>query len=330
MKTTPKHTAILIPLLSLFLVGHSQTLRAQTTDSNTLTYTSPSNKFVDITIQSHQGLPRLGDLYYHRGVTPPTNPQAFNALVNMKYLTAIYADMDKAKITKKEYNGTVDKKLENSHLAQNHLLRLAGLVCTEAELKKYFCQESAKKTCAFIDTYGRRKHIGFWGDARGNEFAQLRSYSAFVKDNLSELQDWSKTFFEDDELIAYVVSRSSVTGTYDFQKKGYWISGAMAGTSQVIDYLTFVPYGENQRNLNQRKLLLSLEPAKAKELKLQERSPIFIVAKAKIYPDKKTSHAGARVPFAFELENPVLEIYKDIQLTQKLGEISMDNLITKY
>ncbi|WP_437439872.1 hypothetical protein [Eudoraea algarum] len=330
MQTMPKHTTALIPMLCLLLAWHTPTLIAQSADNNTITFKAPSEKYVDIVLQSHDGLIRLGDIYYHRGVTLPTNPQAFNALVNMKYITELYVDMDQTKITKRVYNGTTDKKSENSNKAQDHLLRLASLLCTETELNKYFCPENAKKPCTFIDTYGRRKPIGFWGGDRGNEFAQLRSYKAFVKDHLSELQDWSKTFFENDELIAYVVSMSSVADTYDFQKKGYWISGAMAGSSQVIDYLSFVPYDENQRNLNQRKLLLSIEPAKAKELKLQKRSPIFIVAKAKIYPDEKTPRSGARVPFAFELENPVLEIYKDIQLTQKIGEISVDNLITKY
>ncbi|WP_411031724.1 hypothetical protein [Spongiimicrobium sp. 3-5] len=329
MISKKKSTSIF--LFSMLLLWQSIALRAQTGEENTITFKSPSKKFVDITLQSHNGLIRFGDLYYHRGVTPPTNTQAFNELVNMKYLTEAYADMDKTKISKKSYNGPTDKKTENSLIAQHQLKLLAGLVCTEETLKKYFCPDKGTQPCKFIDQYGERRHLGYWGDARDNEFAQLRSYTSFTKDNLEDLQSWSSTFFTNDTEIAYVVTRASVTGPYDFQKKGYWLGAKLGGRSQLINNLTFVPYNENERTLTQgRKVLVTVAPAQAKKLALQNRAPLFIVAKAKIYPNKKIPITGSRVPFAYELENQTLEIYKDIKLKEKIGEISVENLISKY
>ena len=117
-------------------------------------------------------------------------------------------------------------------MAQNHLLQLAGLVGSDALLEKYFCDKSTTTKCTFIDAYGQRNRINYWGGSRNNKFQQMRTYKDFINDHhLETLQNWSNTFFKKNTEIGYMVSRTSVVGltgqfsskAYDFKKKGYWI-----------------------------------------------------------------------------------------------------------
>ena len=328
-------------LLFLLILSIPIITIGQNSDKNTITYTSPSKDFLDITIQSHKGLPRFGHLYYHSGVTPPTNPVAYNILIGMKYLTIIYADMDKSKLSNYDNN---QKQLKNYHSvkAQNHLKQLAGQVCSDALLEKYFCDTSTTAKCTFIDAYGQRKNINYWGGNRTNQFQQMRSYKSFVTNHLEALQNWSNTFFKKGTEIGYMVSRSSVVNlststrsskAYDFQKKGYWLGGMIADGGHPIPILEFVAFTENEKKIknNSSKIFLSINPEKAKKLSLAVGSPLFTVAKVKIYHNKKTPVSdGVRVPFSFELESPIIEVYKDQALTNKIGEINVDKLVFKY
>ncbi len=312
----------------------------QSSDKNTITYKSPSSDYVDITIQSYKGLPRFGKKYFVRGVTPPTNSNVYRALIEMKYLNAIYADMDKNKLTSYDRTNT-NLKDSNSRFAQNNLLQLAKSVGSDALLEKYFCDKPTTAIkCTLIDAYGKRKRIQYWGGSRNNQFQQMRSYKSFVKDHFEVLQNWSKTFFKEGSEIGYIVSQSSVVNlspnrgvskAYDFQKKGYWLGGVITGGGHPIPTLEFAPFTENEKILKDRhsKIFLSISPEKAKKLSLSVRSPLFTVAKIKIHQNKKIPISNERVSFSFELESPIIEIYKDKALTNKIGEINVDKLLFK-
>ncbi|WP_339918424.1 hypothetical protein [Yeosuana marina] len=314
----PKILSLLFIYIPIIIIG-------QNSDKNTITFKSPSKNFKDITIQSHKGLPRLGDLYFHRGVTPPVNPNAYKMLIEMKYLTAIYADMDKNKITKTGNDN--DLKVNNSIASQQHLLQLVTKLGTESFLKKYFCDTSnTTLPCTFTDANGIRKNIGRWGDSR-NEFQQMRSYKAVVKNHLNELQNWSRTFFKDDQEIAYFVTQSMVVGKYDFKQKGYWLTGMGSGRF-LIQKSQFSAYTDNEKKLKNQKMFFSIPPSKAKELNLQNRTPVFLVFKIKVIP--KVSIPTLYFDYSFELDHKIIEIYKDIALTNEIGEINIDNAIFKY
>jgi len=303
---------VLLILLSIPII-----IVGQNSDNSTITYTSPSSDYLDITIQSYKGLPRFGKKYFVRGVTPPTNSNAYRALIEMKYLNAIYADMDKNKLTSYDRTNT-NLKDSNSRFAQNNLLQLAKSVGSDALLEKYFCDKPPTATkCTLIDAYGKRKRIQYWGGSRTNQFQQMRSYKSFVKDHFEALQNWSKTFFKGDQEIVYFVSQSLVTGKYDFKQKGYWISTG----------LPFTPYTENERKLKTQKILISIPTAKAKELNLRDRVPLFAVFKVKAVP--KVNHQR-HFEFLFELESKTIELYRDLALTKKVGEINIENPIFKY
>ena len=321
----------LLLCLPIFLAGQN---------NNTITYPSPSNNFIEITIQTHKGLPRFGELYYHRGVTPPTNQAAYNILLDLKYLTNVYADMDQTKLTNYNHNQT-NLKDENSRFAQNHLLKLAGHLCSDMVLEKYFCDTSAKVKCTFKDAYGLRKPIAYWGGSRTNEFQQMRSFLGFKKKYLETLQNWSKEFLKGDEEIGYLVSKSTIASiafgkskAYDFQKKGYWLKSLISSGGNwlgPIQYLDFSAVTKNERILkeHQLKVFLAIPPEKAKILSLMAGHPLFTVVKARVFPSEKALSNSKRVQYSFELKSSIVEIYKDAALTQKIGEISIQDIITK-
>ena len=310
---------------------------------NTLTYKAPSANFIDVTIQSHNGLPRYGEIYYKRGETG-SSYNAYKALVELKYLKEAYSDMDHGKLTSNEEEKKGDQKLKNSRFAQQNLLRLAGHVCSEAVLKQYFCEPSSStpkttKTgkairtipCEFVDNYGNRTPPGYWGGSRNNQFQQMRSYKGFVDNHLDNLQKWAETFYDNDEQVVYYVSRSGISGKYDFKKKGYWLSGLIRGG--VGDFMlhssNFLAYTENEKKIkhSSEKFFFAMDPAKAKEANLQDRSPVFCVFKVKVLP--KTSNQ-TRVQFEFELVDQTIEVYsKDPALIHKLGEIDLNDLQSK-
>lgn len=317
----------------------------QINETNIITYKAPSTDFIDITIQSHKGMPRYGDIHYRLGVTAPVNRNGYKALVELKYFKEMYVDINRSKLTSYEENSSGDQKQKNSYFAQSHLKNLAGNVCSEEVLKKYFCDTTTKPVntnnkyknqrnipCKFIDAYGTRRPPSHWGGSRNNEFQQQRSYKEFLEKHLTALQSWADTFYENGEQVVYYVSRSAIIGKYDFKNKGYWLSGLLSSGSSgfMLHSSNFLAYSENEKKIknSHQQFFFSISPQKAKEFNLQDRVPITCVFKVKVLP--KISN-DTNIQFEFELVDQTIEIYsKNPALTDKLGEINIESLIAKY
>ena len=317
-------------LITLCFLIYISIGNAQEGKENTITYAAPSKNFVDITIQSHKGLPRFGDIYYHRGVTPPTNKDAYEALIKMKFLKEIFDDMDPNKLTKSNLgNAAEDQKIRNSKFAQDHLLFTLRLLSSEEVLKKHFCDTSTNPDCKFENTYGERTKPRYWGGSRNNEFQQMRSYKAYVNEYYSELKSWSTTFFKKDQEVVYLATRSGILGSYDFKNKGYWIGSMGSGSGFMLHSSNFLAYTENEKKLKNysQKIFWEVDQAKAKELELRDRVPIIAVYKVKVLAKVRNT---AHVEFNFELEDQLIELYRRPDLKNKIGEIDINNLITAY
>ncbi|MEO0528389.1 MAG: hypothetical protein AAFZ89_14245 [Bacteroidota bacterium] len=307
-------------------------MQAQDVGEGTITYKSPSKKFMDITIHSYNGLPRIGEVYFIRGVTPPTNQKAFNVLLQLKYMEKAYADMDKNKLTTYEEGRSGDKKLQHSFAAQNHLLTLAKELCTKEELEKYFGPEKQAKSSSYgYNKNANAQRLNFWGGDRNNEFAQQRAYTSFVKNNLADLQAWSQRFFEGDTQTAYMINIARVAESYDFQKKGYWIRINLGGGALLIDQLRFTPFDQDQQTVIRKKLLMPMAPEEAKKYAFRKQNAIKILSKVTVSYDKEYSTNNSKPAFSFELENPIIEVYnKGRTLTEKIGEINLEKALAKY
>ena len=128
---------------------------------------------------------------------------------------------------------------------------------------------------------------------RNNQFQQRRSYIGFVKNHLEELQNWSTSFFKNDQEIVYHVSRASIRGKYDFKQKGYWLR-----TNPP-----FLAYTENEGKLKNGEVLLPILSSKAKEFGIKTGTPIFAVFKGENHSENHAFHqyilpfgAGEQIP----------------------------------
>lgn len=297
-------------------------------DNNIITHKAPNKDFIDIVIQSHKGLPRYGDVYYLRGKTASTNSKAYKALLELKYMKELLEQMDKSKLTTYNYAQN-DTKTKYSNKAQHHLLMLGKDVLSDKRLQEYFCDAEAQTPCNFYNTAGERSLVPSWGGTRNNEFAQNRSYTAFIQNHLEALEAWSNTFFPNDEQIAYFVARGAVNGKYDFKNKGYWIRNIFSiGGDFMLHNTNFMPYTENEKTLrhSSKSIFLPVEPSKAKEYALTNVSPVFVAFKVKVFPK---IIAPDQIQWEFQLEDSNVEFYKDGPLSQKLGEVDMKTVTFK-
>lgn len=331
-----RYGLVFTALAFYFFFGHA--VHAQ--NDNVLVYESPNEDFIDLVIQSHQGLPRYGELYYIRGVTTPTTNKAYIALLELKFMKAILADLDRSKLDM--YSRPSEQKAINSAALQLHLLSLAENVCSEEVLMEHFCDPNARVinkpmggkpvNCQFTNSAGERKRLGHWGGSAGNEFRQLRSYKHFLENYFEPLQSWADSFYTGGKEIAYNVSRTYIAEKYDFKNEGYWMSVRVGGMGTMPPYADFLAYTEDEKLLkgnSNKKILLPISPDKAKSYGLRERMPIFLVTKISVLP-KLTTSGKPYVRFEYELEGNVLEIYRDIQLTEKIGELNINQLVPQY
>ncbi|UJH68555.1 hypothetical protein [Allomuricauda sp. SCSIO 65647] len=331
---------ILVFKTFFFCLFSFHTSQVQAQDDEVLRYSAPTNDFIDLVIQSHKGLPRYGDLYYRRGVTTPTTNKAYIALVELKFMKAILDDMNRSKLDM--YSNPNEQAAINSSVAQRHLLTLAGFICSDDVLMEHFCDpdsrtvkqpmSSRQNSCQFNNAAGERKFLGHWGGSRNNEFRQLRSYKYFLENLFPSLQSWADSFYEEGKQTAYYVTQTRIVGKYDFKSKGYWIAPKGSGIGSMPPHAQFLAYTEGEKILkgnDHKKILLPMAPDKAKSLGLQDRMAVFLVNKVNMLPTL-VAQGKPRIQFEYELEGDVLEVYKDVQLTEKIGELNSNKLVSKY
>jgi len=357
-----KYRYVIALLISVFLIG---SLSAQSTESSfdmsdVLLIESPSSKFKSIYLQSHKGLPRFGaqNIYLRIGNQPIEDVKAnhskkkllekghlnyFNLLA-MKYFSAYYDDIDPEYLTVLTRENKDNKKDIHSVTAQQKLLPLASNISSETLFRAYFCDEKTNPNCIYPS--------GQWGGSR-DDFVIQEKYAAYVKDNLKELRAWSKSLFNEDKQTAYWVQKYSFnpygnsTIPYDFEQNGYWMdmfpssTGLRKGLSLYpggyeaffFEFLPETNYGNahlnrmNDPNDYWPKMLLKINPAEAEALANRKTKDLYAAIKVTIvYKELEESQPTfARAVYTYHLADPIIEFYEDVELTQKLGEISLEN-----
>ncbi|MAU15002.1 MAG: hypothetical protein CMH46_05620 [Muricauda sp.] len=293
-------------------------------DQEVLRFKAPSKDFRDIVIQAYKGLPRYGELNFKNGTNALITNNAYKALLELKFLEDTFKDMDRSKLTKHK-NTTGDLAKKNSEFSQNHLRILAGETLSVEKLKEYFCDSETPSSCSFYNRAGERIFVSYWGGTSKNEFAQNRSYTTFVKEYFDTLKNWSQTFYTDGSEVVYYVAKGLVAEKYDFKEKGYWIGNLFSiGGDFILHQSNFLAYTENEKAIRYqgKKIFLPMDADKAKTYKLIPRSPVFVVFKVLVNPKPNNTTS---VKWEYELESPILEIYKDVTLTDKMGEVDINS-----
>lgn len=300
-----------------------------------LSYQSPSEKFNDITLQAHNGLPRFGTLnnYLPVGQRPsrssntPEIPQKqaltrtglmkYSIMLSLKFLEPLMKDLDTERLTTLSGNATETQK--NSSYLQNFLRnQVAPNICT-----RDVCKNAGQ------------------GE---NEFERLRNYTSFVENCLAPLRKWSATFFENDELVAYHVSPISIRSNYDFDQKGYWVNHNLeandffhrkkSGGAKIVTFEPVAPYEHHLKNKLGRGLglqfLLKLTEKAAEEYQVSGITTLYLVKKVRLnYVNKELINAQQPLNFNYSHVSPEITVYEDAALTQLVTKLSLENLILK-
>ncbi|MFD1162406.1 hypothetical protein [Hwangdonia seohaensis] len=341
----------------IFSLSTNNTVAQETSEvaidmTDVLTINSPSNKFKSIHLQAHKGLPRFGahnqyrfiNKYNSLGLDRPKNTLIkegftnYANMVKMKYMARYYNDIDNTYITALTHENRDNKKDIHSFTAQNHLLRAMHTLVSEEIKRTYFCDIEKNPKCRFT---------GKWGGTR-DEFVAQEKYATFVAANLEELRNWSVDFFKNNDEIGYFVTRHKF-GQYDFDKGGFWVqlpphSKEYFGFGILDEAFFFEFFPEesfenaylNSIKNTYPKILLPISADKAEDflnnrgIDFNSRRPtefIYSAIKVRIvYKELNTANITIPSPmFTYQFEDRIIEFYQDIELTKKIGEISLNN-----
>ncbi|RDY60204.1 hypothetical protein DX873_12830 [Flagellimonas nanhaiensis] len=316
--------------------GHAQTKLVD----DLMVFDPPSEKFVSIVLQTHKGLPRFGVLNDYRpksknsnmrtmpsrGRQSPENVEKIgrartglrnlSIMLGLNYRAPFLTDLDRERLTTP--SSSLPQEQQNSAYLQNYLLRqVAPNICLD---------ESCKNA-----NQGK------------NEFERLRNYKSFMDNCFGSLQEWSKDFLKNDELVGYHVSLLHVARGYDFDKKGYWVShnfnmndvfAAKVGGAKKVIFEPVAAY-ENQmaKNLDARngvQFFLKVDEASAERFMKEGINWLYLVKKIKLkYSGKTLSQPRDPIEFNYAHEDSKLLIYEDAALTKNFTTISLDNLTLK-
>ncbi|MEM9001846.1 MAG: hypothetical protein AAGB24_16425 [Bacteroidota bacterium] len=331
------HMALILFVCSL------KTISQENMDqSDLLVHEPPLSKFKPIVLQKHDGLRRMGIINNYRPTgngakrtqkstsLQRTNENTrekvrqvnsgyvnYSKIVCLKYMSSIYIDIDKEQPTALVSGQEKNEKQKNSYIAQQHLRNLAQTIFVDTE---YFQQ-------------------GYGGS---NEFERRRNYATFVKKHLHDLQQWSRTFFEDDTETVYLVSRLALSN-YDFDNQGYWVNLSFSipqgKTAQMkttllprTSYETHIlnlmsPKPNQQRPL---KVFLPMEPTKAEALLDGNITALFAVKKIVLaFDGTKLMGNRAIVYFNYYHKSPTVTLYQDMALTKQVTALSLERLKIK-
>jgi hypothetical protein len=319
-------------------------------------YKSPSENFKDLHLQKYKDLPRFGACnFYMKNKTSPILTANLGKKRNM--FTAGYTGFRKLALLNifKEYASFLDKesltpKIEStdyteqeikSYNIQRLIKELAHNVSADEIKRAYFCKDPNQKGCA--------RNLNKWGGYNADDFSENEKYIDFVKKYFTELLQWSTQFFKDGMQTVYLANQIKFDNNgYDFDNNGYWIPIPIRNTffpsnytsTEETYFYTFMPkttYGNDLLNkVNQVKygngeVLLSISPEKAEALVNKKLSNLYMVSKVKIVFKKIdiSSPTYHTAQYTYHFESPILELFEDAALTQKVGEISLENLTYK-
>ncbi|MEK6155146.1 hypothetical protein WIW50_17885 [Flavobacteriaceae bacterium 3-367] len=338
--------------------GHGQTDAIETLQDRSYkavkTYEPPSDKFIAIKMQTHQGLLRFGEIdnYFtlpdgsyvnHKSQTAfqkadkknweiSMGRQAFYELLRFKYMSDIYKDMDRALFTK--YAGSMYEKDKNSWLAQTNLLKLANAVTHVKDMPRFFCNPKLN-ACGYDPSGVKYFHrnvgnVSNWGGKNASEFKQLGAYTAYVNEYYSELQQWKDHFFVNDSEKGYLVVPVHLNA-YDFKHKGYWLRlNAFINNGKLFRYMGLQPSNSKERKLVDARgvqILYPMSPEKA-EVFSENTRILYLVFKIKV-TIKGMGYNYEHLDASYTLLSPTIALYKDDSLTDKTGELSIETMTTK-
>ncbi|MBQ4915461.1 hypothetical protein J8L85_13485 [Maribacter sp. MMG018] len=316
-------------------------------------FAAPSSSFIDLSLQTHNGKLRFGlqDGYYVKsdGSYVKNNEasyfemdkrfshnnasrHAFTELLKIRFKEDMLAAMDKDYFTVRTPN-MYDKE-QKSYTAQQHVLNLANALCTTEQAIQFFCntkEEDCGRVFPKEGYYNEPRNIRYWGGRGASEFQKLRAYTSFVKEKFPLVQEWAKTLYPDNKINGYYVAKTYL-GTYDFKEGGYWLrTGEFSNNGFLLRWFGLQPSNSSERKLvhpNGSSILLKMSPEKAETFS-EKYQYLFLVFDVTGQLNGLENYRADQLKTTFTLNSPVIEIYTDDALTNRVGEIDINTMVSK-
>lgn len=317
-------------------------------------YRAPSPNFIDLSLQTHKGKLRFGiqDEYYLKSDGSFVKPSeasyvnidkrfshnnasrhAFLELLKIRFKEEMFAAMDLNYFTERT-NSMFEEDLM-SHTAQQHTLALANSLTTNKQAMSYFCNQKEDSDCISKfpqeGYYNEPRNLRPWGGRGATEFQQLRAYTGFVKNELSNIVEWGSTLLPDNILKGYYVTRTHL-GKYDFKAEGFWlITHQFYNQGFLLKWYGLQPSNSAERKLmhpNGASILLKMSPEKAETFS-EKVQQVYLVFDVTGKLNGLESYRADQLKTTFTLNSSIIEIYSDDGLTNKVGEIDINTMETK-
>ncbi len=311
-----------------------------------LTIESPDpDRYRDLHIAAHEGLPRVGFLDDYGAKLPTQNFEARNA---KQLVTKRLGDEFEA------YSGLLALHFAKAHFAPDILLGgkqvagttpkgfamgLAGNMVTDTVFKGYFC--GGKPNCGDTKSRSLYQHsprltlslARRWGGAK-DEFAARAALETFIDKDLGPLVEWSEALPTEAAFAGYLVLPE-----YDFSKQGFAFHVTLpsdAGPrSSTLGFLLWERAESTVKvltpNTNSTTAFLPMAPGDAEKLTESAKVPgrsslVYFVVRGKFYnvdyeQADLRSNRGFRL--LYELTSPTITFYRDAALTDKIADATM-------
>jgi len=313
----------------------------------------PSADFISLSLQTHKGKLRFGvqDEYFvkadgtyissreegyfemdKRSSHHMASKHAFMELLKMRFKEDMFAVMDKDLFTERKQN-MYEEELK-SLTAQQHVLALANALCNTQQLIRFFCNPKEEDCVPGFPQegyYNEPRNQRPWGGRGASEFQKLRAYTAFVGEKFPMVEKWGKSLYPDDILEGYYVARTNL-GTYDFKEGGYWFNThQFYNRGFLLHWYGLQPSNSAERNLmhpNGTSILFKMPPEEAEHFS-EKHQYLYLVLDVTGYLNGVENYRADQLKTTFSLNSPIIELYSDDGLTQKVGEIDINTMVFK-
>lgn len=321
---------------------------------------APNNNFLPIELQTYQGLPRFGVLNGMGKDNPGMgskelsyqditrwNYKRYFSLVELFFFEKFYDKLNSDNLLTNYGPASIqlrnDKDQLYNYIAQEHLLKIAPILCADETFAKYFKNHEGKSV------YLNFSRI--WGGRGSDEFRQLELFKDFTVNHLKTLRDWSIGFWENDSLEAYLVSVIDISSKYDFVKEGLWSKIRQDAITQTlkesitdlnfnfhgysrhgsptsIKDVIYIGRNSYERNSGYKQVLIPMSSEEAKSIQNEYGTypHLYLVQKIKIELLKISSRGvSGQIDLSYSIASPSLDIFLDPGLKNKITSLNYNN-----
>jgi len=302
----------------------------------TLELPSANDNFLPITLHTHRGRPRFG--YVDRkDRLDPANYRHYVLSRAAKQFAYTIPKMDRS-----AYASTRMPRQTNAERLQNRQERARSNrdSIRKAQFERAVFQQILQRATSYLSEKGRRTYFcpprqdcdppsGFsWGGRGADQFTELDARRAYWTDNAENYGKWAEGLPSE----AYAVWEISL-GAYDFDRAAFPFK--YKGQSGQLFHRAVHPYEEAVQYTSISTTLYHKmsETDARKLLSGNERPRYYLLASivvegiANAEEKFKTYNDGVldKIALHYHLNSPIMEIYRDAALKEKLYEINLDD-----